>query len=295
MDDVVQCKVREGFLGQKMIVIPGQIKEKMGSNEIIKPFRITDLGYYPNAKNHLRVRKKGAKEYIFFYCTKGEGWLDLNKTLTHVTPNHYFIIPKNTKHKYMADDENPWSIYWMHMDGFIAETLFKRYSLNSEKLVPIPFSEKRINQFNQIMSIFDNYNYDMELEYASILSKSFISSFIYNDIGKAINKENFENLVNSIKKYLNNHIEASVKIDEIAQTFNYSPSYICSIFKKSTGYSINHFFNLKKMQKACEYLNYTNLNVKEISYKMGYRDPFYFSRVFKKYIGVSPKTYRKNY
>ena len=54
------------------------------------------------------------------------------------------------------------------------------------------------------------------------------------------------------------------------------------------------FFNLKKAQKACEYLNYTDLSIKEISFKVGVEDPLYFSRIFKNYMGKSLRNYKQS-
>jgi len=54
------------------------------------------------------------------------------------------------------------------------------------------------------------------------------------------------------------------------------------------------FFNLNKTQKACEYLSYTDLSIKEISFKIGFEDPLYFSRTFKNFMGKSPRNYRKS-
>ncbi len=67
--------LKEGFLGQKMIVLPKNIKKGLETNAITKPFYITDLGYYPKASHHYRIREKGATEFIFIYCTEGEGEL----------------------------------------------------------------------------------------------------------------------------------------------------------------------------------------------------------------------------
>lgn len=106
--------IKEGFLGQRMIVLPNEVKQHLGANPITSSFYITDLGYYPNANHHQRVREKGASEYIFIYCTKGEGWYKLDDEIIPVLPNQFFIIPKNTKHSYGAQNRNPWTIYWMH-------------------------------------------------------------------------------------------------------------------------------------------------------------------------------------
>ena len=65
--------LKEGFLGQKMIAFPKSFLVDIKNNPISRNFYISDLGYYPVASHHYRLRKKGAKEYIFIYCTRGKG------------------------------------------------------------------------------------------------------------------------------------------------------------------------------------------------------------------------------
>lgn len=291
MDDFT---IKEGFMGQRMLVFPNQVKKKLMENPITKAFYVTDLGYYPNAFHHRRERNKGAKEYIFIYCTEGEGWLHYNKQKTIIKPHHFFIIPKNSKHAYGASEKHPWSIYWMHFDGDIVPELFKRISNKDSIHDSIPYNSDIIKLFDQIFNTYNSGFLEFEMEYASILSQRFISSFIYREINKTSNFINSENLVNSIKVFLNENLNKPLKTEDLVQEFNYSPSYIFTVFKKSTGYSLHHFFNLKKTQKACEYMNYTKKSIKEISFLLGFQDQFYFSRVFKKYMGMSPKEYRKN-
>jgi AraC-like DNA-binding protein len=286
--------IKEGFMGQRMIVFPSQVKKKLIDNPITKTFFVTDLGYYPNAYHHKRERLKGAKEYILIYCTEGEGWLTFNKKKITIKPHHFFIIPKNVRHSYGANDKNPWSIYWMHFDGECVPELFERLSNNDSIYDSIPYNSDIIKLFDQIFNIFNSGFLEFKMEYANILSQRFISSFIYREINKTSSSVNSENLINSIKDYLNENLHKSLKTEDLAKKFNYSSSYIFSVFKKSTGYSLHHFFNLKKTQKACEYMNYTKKSIKEISFKLGFQDQFYFSRVFKKYMGVSPKEYRKD-
>ena len=64
------------------------------------------------------------------------------------------------------------------------------------------------------------------------------------------------------------------------------------MFKKSTGFSVIEYFNHLKMQKACQFLQFTDLRVNEIANRLGMEDPYYFSRLFSKVIGMSPKQYR---
>lgn len=285
--------LKEGFLGQRMVVLPHGVKKLLRTNPITKSFYITDMGYYPKAGHHFRIRKKGAGEYIFIYCTEGEGWLKMRGKETRVLPNHFFIIPKNTAHNYGAIDDNPWSIYWMHFDGLVAQNLFERYYSISQLTHTTPFDNTRIKLFNQIFEILKINYTESQMEYANILGLNFLSSFVFSNSNGLPSNNDHDNLVDSIITYLNQNLDKSLNSKDIAKTFNYSPSYIFTLFKKRTGYSLIHFFNLKKIQKACEYINYTELSIKEVSFKLGFQDPLYFSRIFKKYMGVSPKAYRQ--
>ncbi|TMM30591.1 AraC family transcriptional regulator [Polaribacter aestuariivivens] len=286
--------LKEGFLGQKMISLPKSIINIAKNNEITKLFYVSDLGHYPKANNHYRRRKKGSSQYIFIYCTKGKGEIILDDIKYPIAPNEFFIIPKNVKHEYSADQADPWTIYWFHFKGSIAEELYNRYKntdINNYKNVS--FSKEKIGLFEKIFSLFSHNNLENQIEYANLLSLNFISNFIYHDFDSTISSNDNENIVNSIKNFLLNNLDKNFTLDEIADKFNYSKSYLHTKFKKSTGYPIMVFFNLKKTQKACEYLNCTDLSIKEISFKIGFNDPLYFSRIFKNFMGKSPRSYKK--
>jgi len=290
MDDIT---LRDGFLGQKMTVLPNEVKNKLALNKITKTFYVTDLGYYPNANNHFVERKDGADEYIFIYCTEGEGWVEIENYKTKILPNQFLIIPKGKPHKYGSHNTTPWSIYWMHCKGEHSQSLFNRYNVCDQMARNALFYYERMDLFNQIYSILNSNYIEPQMEYVNILSLNFISSFIYQDADVLINTSNLGNLIDSIIEFLINNIDKSFKSEDIAKEFNYSSSYIFNLFKKKTGYSLIHFFNLKKMQKACEYLFFTDLTIKEISFKVGFHDPQYFSRLFSKFMGESPRTYKK--
>ena len=287
--------LKKGFLGQKILAFPKSILAQIRNNPISKKFYITNLGYYPVANHHYRSRKTGAKQYIFIYCTKGKGEIVIDSKKTLVNPNQFFILPKRVSHKYKADETDPWSIYWFHFNGSFAEEIYNRYAkTDEENYKNISFSKSIIDQFNKIFDLF-NSNYLLhQIEYANLLSLNFISSFIYHDFQPTTKTQKNDSLVDSVKEYLLDHLDQNYTLDELASKFNYSKSYLHTKFKLETGYSVLVFFKLKKVQKACEYLSYTDLSIKEISYKIGFEDPLYFSRTFKKFMGKSPRNYKKS-
>lgn len=287
--------LKEGFLGQKMIAFPKSFLVDIKNNPIAKNFYISDLGYYPVADHHFRSRKKGSKQYIFIYCTKGKGEIIIENERTVINPNHFFIIPKKTNHTYKADETNPWSIYWFHFNGPFAEEIYNRYAkTDKSNYKNIPFSKRITDQFNKIFDYFNNNYILKDIEYANLLSLDFISSFVYHDFHSNTNTHQSDNLVESVKNYLLNNLDKNFTLNDLAEKFNYSKSYLHTKFKIKTGYSVLVFFTLKKVQKSCEFLSYTDLSIKEISYKVGFEDPLYFSRTFKKFMGKSPRNYKNS-
>lgn len=284
--------LKDGFVGQKMIVLPKMVKKILSTSIMTQQFYITDIGYYPKAKNHFRQRKDGTNEYIFIYCIEGEGWIKLNGKLFNVLPNSFFIVPKGVKHSYASDNNNPWTIYWAHFSGTVAKFLFERYYSIAQPIQAIPFESNRIEKFNKIYTILEKSYAAPQLEYASILGLNLMASFIYEKVDEIAKNGNKGDLVDSIITYLNQNLHELLRSEDIAEKFNCSSSYIFALFKKRTGYSLIHYFNLKKIQKACEFLKYTDLSIKEISHKLGFQDPLYFSRIFKKYMGLPPKGYK---
>src|SRR5690606_24495582 len=93
--------------------------------------------------------------------------------------------------------------------------------------------------------------------------------------------------------FLSTHLNQPLTVEEIASSVHLSVSHFSYLFKKKTGFTAIEYFNHLKIQQACQYLLFTELRVKEISYELGIDDPYYFTRIFTKVMDMSPNTYRK--
>lgn len=102
--------------------------------------------------------------------------------------------------------------------------------------------------------------------------------------------------VKKIVNYLNENYEHKISLDQIAHNMYLSPVYISKIFKEETGESpINYLIKIR-LEKAKEILERSgNGSIKDIANSVGYDDVYHFSKLFKKYYGISPQNYRKNY
>lgn len=294
MATVVTKKIKEGFVGQRMIVLPPNVKKQVVKNELIKRCYLTAIGFYPNAVNHDRERKTGSQQYILLYCVEGTGYLHVQGVEIILTPNSYFIIPKNVPHHYRSSIENPWSIYWVHFMGESADLLYQRYAeRNQPGKVMIPHEEKRILAFNEIYDLVENSFDIREMEISNIKLLNFISSFIFH---KEINPslQGSDVITDSIN-FMKKNLRQNVSLEELADRQHLSISHYCRLFAAKTGRSPHQYFNQLKIWQSCQYLYFSDRNIKEICAELGFDDPYYFSRLFKKLMGISPANYKNQH
>ena len=286
-----QKKIKEGFVGQRMITLTPNIKKAILKNELINSMFVTAIGFYPNAIYHDRERKSGSNEYILLYCIKGEGTIILRDKTTSLRPNTFFIIPKHVQHHYKSSIQDPWTILWVHFTGAHAEILYTRYLDSSgDHESFIPYAQNLNQLFNEILTIMERSFQMRDIEIANIKFFDFISSLIYNkDIHPHLREGD---VVSHSIQFMKDHLDRSYSVEELAAQQHCSTSHYFRLFHNQTGTSPIQYFNQLKIHKSCQYLYFTDKSVKEICVQLGFSDPYYFSRTFRKYMGVSPTKYK---
>lgn len=284
---------REGFAGQRAIVLPRKIVEVCGYTPPINSLYITDIGFYPRAGYHYRERSGGISQNILIYCTEGKGWLELPSGKYTVNPNEFLIIPADMAHAYGADETTPWTIHWVHFKGiqspYFASLLSKQFK---EYVQYSPFLEERIKIFDSIYTTLQSgYSLD-NLTYSSISFGYFLASLSFTDKFASAHHNLEKDAVDLSIEYMQNHLDVALTLETLSSAANLSVSHYSNVFRKKTGYSPVVYFNHLKIQHACQYLQFTTLRVNEIALKLGIEDPYYFSRMFTKIMGMSPVEYR---
>ena len=286
-------RIKHGFKGQKMIVLPRKIvSDFLTKDRLTKSIYITDIGYYPKAIHHYVERRKGINQSILIYCVEGYGWVEIKGKQILIEPSQYITIPANEPHIYAADEDDAWTIYWVHFNGnlagYIVDLIIKH---SKDYKLYLAYNENRIKLFEDIYSQLDKGNSDDTLRYVNMIFYHFLSSLLYEE---KFNGEETDklNVVSTSIEFMKQKLNEVLSLHELADTSNLSISHFSTVFKKETGYAPIDYFNHLKVQKACQYLLFTNMSIKEISFSLGIEDQYYFSRMFSKLMHVSPKEYR---
>ena len=289
-------KIKEGFKGERLISLPEELLAHYREEGLIGNLYVRKIGFFPQVKYHFVQKDQGCDYAMLIYCTDGKGWYRIHDKRYTVEKHQYVILPPGVPYAFGADQEDPWTIYWLHFEGRLRDQFLPPHT----HPVSIPPGEHsrlqdRLQLFEEIFSSFSMGYIKEYMAYSSMCLYPFLASFLYAEpYQHALNPSHKEYPFSArVIYYMRENIHRNLSLGELAAYFKYSPSHFSALFSAETGVSPFSYFILLKIQKACEYIEITNMRMNEIATQLGFKDAPYFSRIFKKVMGCSPSAYRE--
>ena len=287
--------LREGFAGQEMFVIPRPILTDARRHPLVRGLFPTDIGWYPNARYHYRDREKGAPEDHLMMCVGGHGYVVVNDKKSHLQAGEVLIIPRNRRHTYWAAEDRPWSIYWMHFRGEDSSYYVDRIPNIAE---PVSIDEATSSEgvwlFQDCLHTLESGYTLPTLIYAAQSARHILSLLLFRNSALPMKQGTESHRLNcdAIIEYMHSRLSEPVRLAEFANKAGLSVSRFSEMFREQVHQSPLSYFTQLKIRAACRLLDLTDKSVKVVAMETGYSDPYYFSRVFKKVMGISPDNYR---
>jgi YesN/AraC family two-component response regulator len=104
-----------------------------------------------------------------------------------------------------------------------------------------------------------------------------------------------QQVLHKVTEYLMENCNQDLSVSQVAEQFSFNRDYLNTLFSRAYGEGIMHFINSERLRGAANNLQITTLNVNQIAMERGFKDIYYFRRIFKKYFGLTPTEYRKNF
>lgn len=228
---------------------------------------------------------------ILHYVFSGKGILRINQKEYTISAHQAFIIPANVLAFYQADEKEPWTYEWIHVDGPKLSQFLQESGLSENN--PVFKAGDDYEIIEQIMKDLVAYH---EKQYFCIGKIYELFDYIVSHSTIEKNRKDISKKLIYVKKIIN-YVQLkyceSIQVEDIAHACGFDRSYLSKVFKEATGQTLQQYILSYRMKKACELLTQHNHSIQFIAYSVGYGDVFTFSKAFKKLIGLSPSEYRK--
>ena len=261
-----------------------------------KPLLVGSCGTY-----RLRTKKKlptwrprGRLDYQLLYVASGKTHFFFNGR-EEIVPAGYMVLyqPRQEQHYEYYGEEQP-EVYWVHFTGRDVKSILKHFDIPIDKNVffsgvPSAYQHLFKEMIRELQTCRTGYQELLEMYLRQIFllvqrtrqeNNPTISTYLQKEMEYA-------------QQYFQEHYNEDIQIKDYAKSRSMSVSWFLRNFKEFVGMPPAQYLMTLRMNNAVSLLETTDYNVTEISAIIGYDNALYFSRIFKKYKGVSPSEYRK--
>lgn len=269
--------------------------------------------------------KRNTDEYILYFIKSGELHLRENGVPYILKKGDFLMLEPNMDHE--GTKSHICDYYYVHfthseiarMNSHDFSTLAKRMILEDNSVMqttengdadeyhvcyfPKYFRINNQNSFlhmvhamNDMIQLYKRKNYNRSLtalKFGELLIEASREHFLEELQKSSLNNSKSYVKVHELLSYLHQNYQQKISSSDIEAEFECNFDYLNRTFSKLTGHTIIRYLNLIRINHAKELIEATHMNLSEIGYLVGLNDPYYFSKVFKKYVGLSPMQYYK--
>lgn len=274
-------------------VVPRKIVAELAKHPLARSLYPMGFGYYQQAADHAMLRRTH-DDYLMIYCLDGQGELTVDEHTVVIRAGDMIMLPRGIAHAYRAAQNSPWTIYWVHFSGEQSEDFIDYLAVRRGQIVThLGIHSRLVSDFEALLeSRQSSYNLNAFIHAANQLRQILTHIALLEPLAKQRQHAAQFNLEH-IHSLMQARVHEQLDLDTLADAVNLSKFHLVKKYKELTGTTpINHFIHLK-IERACHLLDVTHKSINEISFAVGYEDAYYFSRIFKKIMGISPSQYRR--
>jgi AraC-like DNA-binding protein len=246
------------------------------------------LGFYPEARGH-RMNRPLPDDYLLIYCRAGQGWLETGDGRIAVAGGDLLLLPKGIAHAYGADPAKPWTLYWVHFDGELVAEFLR--PLGKGPIWRIGVQPRLLAEFDALLTLrkqglnLAHFIYAAHQLQALLASLAVLPARAKLKSGRVLD-------VDAVQAVMRAHLHGSLNLDELASQFKLSRFHFAKTYRALTGHAPIQAFIQLKMAHACRLLDEGQQGIRQVAEQLGYEDMYYFSRRFRKVVGMAPSQYR---
>ncbi|MBB5395126.1 AraC family transcriptional regulator [Mucilaginibacter sp. AK015] len=260
--------------------------------------KVEPFDNYPNQEHpeshHLTWnRGRILNDYYIVFISKGKGIYGSSLIEpTKISEGTCFFLHPGVLHRYKPDLNEGWEEYWVGFNGFFAKQLIESNFLNAQSpFVHLGLNKDLLILFRTMIECIQAslIGYPQHIAGTTMQILGLVHSTLLHD---AATDDPVAKLISKAKFFMQEDLDGPLDMAAVAAQLPMGYSMFRKAFKRITGQSPNQYHLNLRLERAKNLLTTTILNVSEIADQTGFESVFYFSKLFKKKIGVSPLHYR---
>jgi AraC-like DNA-binding protein len=251
-------------------------------------------GGYEKCAPDFDINRNNYPYYFIKYTLKGKGTLRIGSQTFPLKPGILTGFKPGTAHHYKADPENPMEHIFITFSGDESENLFEKSTLSTRYFVETAQPDETLNMFNKILHAGhtkQEFSQDICCSYLRILLLEQASRSVHSKMHTSISTTTYQDC----KKHIDAHFSSIKSPRQVADKCGIDVRYLSALFKRYGHISPSQYLMGLKLNKAANLLLTTDLAIKNIAFRIGFEDPYHFSKNFKKFHGRSPNNYRRKH
>lgn len=267
----------------------GDINEEIIDTE--NKIAVNCCGHYKLERNEefKTWRPFGRKDYQLLYVAGGSADFYFDEQKVTIEAESLVLFYPGEKQVYEYRKGSCADVYWVHFSGTEVHELLKRHHFYPQHVFSISAGKECILLFDRLIR-------ELQLkqpEFSAITSLYMeMLLLLLSRIVQNTNDIHAQNeIVEQAVLYFHTEYQSPISIEEYASSCGISCCWFIRTFKQHTGTTPGQYLTGIRINKAIELLNTGTFNIQEAAAFVGYENPLYFSRVFKKVMGVSPRNY----
>lgn len=244
-------------------------------------------GFMSLDKRFTTINEPGRDDYYLMYIISGRLEFEIGDKIFEGKSGDFVIYPPRTRYKYVHKEDEPLSYYFVHFTGYYVAPLLEKLSLlPCDKVWHRGLSERISRAFSDLFAAFNSDGkYKFERSGA-------ITEVILTTLAEFDEAEGERAPIHKSLSYINSFYTDKISVPDLARMDNLSVSRYNTLFKRIIGISPTKYIMGLRINYASTLLSSTDMDIGEIGEIVGYSDKHFFSRVFKEYMGKTPREYR---
>ena len=260
-----------------------------------RPLIVTSCGTYrlKTVKRLPTWRPKGRLDYQFLYIVSGKGHFYFHGEDRVVYAGRMVLIQPRQEQRYEYFGEDKPEVYWVHFTGSDVKNILRSYNIPMDD--PIFYSGAS-STYSYLFKEMIHELQNCKTGYEDLLTMYLRQIFLLVQRTRQEERPTVSTYIQEemefARRYFNEHYNEPISIQEYAESRNMSVCYFQRNFKQIVKHTPMQYLLTIRVNNAASLLETTDYSMAEIAAIVGYEDPLYFSRLFRKIKGVSPRDYR---